>query len=254
MLLWDGFDSHRLDHLLLFQLLRRDVLVPARFAFLVFFIFIANPVATHALMKAADEAGVKPWKVGKKKMSRGEKIFGMTVTFVILFLFWILLSPDSFDAFHLIAGVICCGIVTLMSHDLLVGGSDEEFIVKSLRLFRYIPWEFWQIVLANIDVRAYRVLHPKMPIDPLIIEFETPLRSDFSLVTLANSITLTPGTITISVEPEKGTFRVHAIAKEPADALLVDQTMQKKVAEVFFVEWPGTDQPSKVSSEERERS
>jgi multicomponent Na+:H+ antiporter subunit E len=173
-------------------------------------------------------------------MNRKEKTFGILITFGILFLFWILLS-GLFDAFHLIAGVICSGIVTLMSHDLLVKGKDEKFIEKSLRLLWYIPWELWQIVLANIDV-AIRVLHPKMPIDPLIIEFETPLRSDFSLITLANSITLTPGTITISVEPEKGMFRVHAIAKEPADALLVDQTMQKKVAEVFFVEWPGTDQ------------
>ena len=177
-------------------------------------------------------------------MSREEKIFGILITFGILFLFWILLS-GLFDAFHLIAGVICTGIVTLISHDLLVKGGDKKFIGKSLRLFWYIPWELWQIVLANIDV-AIRVLHPKMPIDPLIIEFETPLRSDFSLITLANSITLTPGTITISVEPEKGMFRVHGIAKEPADALLVDQTMQKKVAEVFFVEWPGTDQPVKT--------
>ncbi len=177
-------------------------------------------------------------------MNRREKTFGILITFGILFLFWILLS-GLFDAFHLIAGVICCGIVTLMSHDLMVKGVDKKVIAKSLRLFWYIPWEFWQIVLANIDV-AYRVLHPKMPIDPLVIEFETPLRSDFSLITLANSITLTPGTITISVEPEKGLFRVHAIAKEPADALLVDQTMQKKVAEVFFVRWPEADYPAKT--------
>jgi multicomponent Na+:H+ antiporter subunit E len=177
-------------------------------------------------------------------MNREEKTFGILITFGILFLFWILLS-GLFDAFHLIAGVICTGIVTLISHDLMVKGGDKKFIGKSLRLFRYFPWEFWQIVLANIDV-AYRVLHPKMPIDPLIIEFETPLRSDFSLITLANSITLTPGTITISVEPEKGTFRVHAIAKDPAMALMLDQTMQRKVAEVFLVEWPGTDQPAKT--------
>jgi len=45
---------------------------------------------------------------------------------------------------------------------------------------------------------------------------------------------LTPGTITILVEPERGKFWVHAIAKEPADALLVDQTMQRKVANVFI--------------------
>jgi multicomponent Na+:H+ antiporter subunit E len=167
-------------------------------------------------------------------MKIGDKTFGILLTFSIMFLFWILLS-GLFDAFHLAAGLICSAIVTLISYDLLVKNKDAKFVQKSLRLFRYIPWEFWQIVLANIDV-AYRVLHPKMPINPRVIEFETPLRSDFSLVTLANSITLTPGTITISVDPEKGGFKVHAIAKEPADGLLVDQKTQRKVAEVFFVE------------------
>jgi len=173
-------------------------------------------------------------------MMEGRK-FGIVLTFCIMALFWVLLS-GMFDAFHLISGLICCAIVTFLSHDLLVKGRSEKKFLKSIRLALYIPWEFWQIVLANIDV-AYRVLHPKMPIDPLIIEFETPLRGEFSLVTLANSITLTPGTITILVEPERGKFLVHAIAKEPGDALLVDQTMQKKVTDVFM-EWEG----GKVSS------
>jgi multicomponent Na+:H+ antiporter subunit E len=171
---------------------------------------------------------------GGEKMKIGEKGFGILLTFCLMFLFWILLS-GLFDAFHLIAGVICCAIVALISHDLLVKGKGKKILLKSFRLILYIPWELGQIVLANIDV-AYRVLHPKMPIDPRIIEFETSLRGDFALVTLANCITLTPGTITISVEPEKGKFWVHAIAKEPADALLVDQTMQKKVADVYM-EW-----------------
>lgn len=166
-------------------------------------------------------------------MKEGKR-FGILLTFCIMSLFWVLLS-GMFDAFHLIAGLICCFIVTFLSHDLLVKGRSEKKLLKSIRLALYIPWEFWQIVLANIDV-AYRVLHPRMPIDPLIIEFETSLRGEFSLITLANSITLTPGTITILVEPERGKFWVHAIAKEPGDALLVDQTMQKKVADVFM-EW-----------------
>jgi len=167
-------------------------------------------------------------------MRLGERAFGILLTFCIMAVFWILLS-GIFDAFHLISGLVCCAIVSIISHDLLVlvKGKNEKKLLKSLRLLIYIPWELWQIVLANIDV-AYRVLHPKMPIDPLIIEFETTLRGDFSLITLANSITLTPGTITILVEPERGKFWVHAIAKGPADALLVDQTMQRKVADVFF--------------------
>lgn len=165
-------------------------------------------------------------------MNQEGKWFGFFITFGVMFLFWILLS-GLFNAFHLIAGGICSALVAFLSHDLLVKGKSDKILLKSWRLLRYIPWELWQIVLANIDV-AYRVLHPKMPIDPRIIEFETSLRGDFALVTLANSITLTPGTITITVEPENGKFQVHAIAKEPADALLVDQTMQKKVADIFM--------------------
>jgi multicomponent Na+:H+ antiporter subunit E len=167
-------------------------------------------------------------------MRKEERVFALLLTFFIMALFWILLS-GIFDAFHLISGLISCLIVAFLSHDLLVTKKTQKKLLKSVRLVRYIPWELWQIVLANIDV-AYRVLHPKMPIDPRIIEFETSLRGEFSQVTLANSITLTPGTITIWVEPERGTFCVHAIAKEPADALLVDQTMQKKVAHVFMEE------------------
>ncbi len=167
-------------------------------------------------------------------MRKEERLLAILLTFFIMALFWILLS-GIFDAFHLISGLISCLIVAFLSHDLLVTKKTQKRLLKSVRLVRYIPWELWQIVLANIDV-AYRVLHPKMPIDPRIIEFETPLRGEFSQVTLANSITLTPGTITIWVEPERGKFCVHAIAKEPADALLVDQTMQKKVAHVFMEE------------------
>lgn len=165
-------------------------------------------------------------------MTEEGRMFSLSLTFFIMCLFWMLLS-GIFDTFHLVLGLICCLIVTFISHDLLIKGRSQKKLIKTIRLLLYIPWELWQIVLANIDV-AYRVLHPRMPIDPRIIEFETTLRGDFSLVTLANSITLTPGTITISVESEKGKFCVHAIAKEPADALLVDQTMQKKVAHVFM--------------------
>jgi multicomponent Na+:H+ antiporter subunit E len=160
-----------------------------------------------------------------------KRIFEMTLSFALLGLFWILLS-GYFDGFHLVAGGICSLIVTALSYRLLFPERGAPSFRTSWRLICYVPWELWQIVLANIDV-IRRVLHPRMPIAPCLIEIETPLRSEFALVTLGNSITLTPGTITVSVDSEKGTFLVHALAKEPADALLVDQTMQRKVAEVF---------------------
>jgi multicomponent Na+:H+ antiporter subunit E len=176
--------------------------------------------------------------------AKGGKGYGFLVTFIVMYLFWILLS-GIFDALHLGAGLICSAIVAGISHDLFVKEGGLPFD-KFGRLLKYIPWELWQIVLANLDV-AYRVLHPKSfergrpegsmfgvgPVDPRIIEFETTLRSDFALVTMANSITLTPGTITIIVDPPIGKFWVHAIAKSPGDALLVDQEMQTRVAKVY---------------------
>jgi multicomponent Na+:H+ antiporter subunit E len=160
-----------------------------------------------------------------------KRIPEMAISFGLLGPFWVLLS-GYFDAFHLAAGGGCAMIVTVLSHRLLFPERRSPFLRTSWRLLCYIPWELWQIVLSNIDV-IRRVLDPKMPIAPCLVEIETPLRSEFALVTLGNSITLTPGTITVSVDPERGAFLVHALAKEPADALRVDQTMQRRVAEVF---------------------
>ncbi|NAT10496.1 cation:proton antiporter [ANME-1 cluster archaeon AG-394-G06] len=173
-------------------------------------------------------------KVGEKSSAKSGKGFGIFVTFCVMFLFWVLLS-GILDPIHVGAGIICSVIVALISHDLLVTQKWDKVLRKSGKFIIYVVWELWQILLANFDV-AYRVLHPKMPIDPLVIEFDTSLRSDLAIVTLANSITLTPGTITINIDQEKGRFQVHAIAQKPADALLVDKTMQEKVAKVFMEE------------------
>lgn len=172
--------------------------------------------------------------MGEKSSAKSGKGFGIFVTFCVMFLFWVLLS-GILDPIHVGAGIICSVIVALISHDLLVTQKWDKVLRKSGKFIIYVVWELWQILLANFDV-AYRVLHPKMPIDPLVIEFDTSLRSDLAIVTLANSITLTPGTITINIDQEKGRFQVHAIAQKPADALLVDKTMQEKVAKVFMEE------------------
>ena len=162
----------------------------------------------------------------------------VVVTFLIMYVFWLLLSAcigshHGIDYIRVVGGLICAGIVTAFSHKhrLLFTGKEEKVLTKAYRFVFYVPWLLWQIILANFDV-AYRVLHPKMPINPRIIEFDTTLRGDVSRTTLANSITLTPGTITIEVKGSR--FWVHAIADKAAEALLVDKTMQKKVAYVFM--------------------
>jgi multicomponent Na+:H+ antiporter subunit E len=178
-----------------------------------------------------------------KKMAdsgRENRTFKIVLTFCIMFIFWLLLSawtiylPEPYDLSKVSRGILAALIVTFLTYEMFVPSRGEKVLLKLRRFIPYVGWELWQIYLATIDVTK-RVLGI-LPIDPRIIEFDTTLRSDFALVTFANSITLTPGTITIDVEPERGRYIVHAIAKEPADSLTEDQTMQKKVGHVFMEE------------------
>ncbi len=152
------------------------------------------------------------------------------ITFFILFTFWILLS-GKFDYFHITLGVICSILVAYLSHDLLF--SNVRLGDARTRVRRFIeagPWFQGQIFSANLHV-AFLALSPKMPIDPQIIRFKTKLESDIAYVALANSITLTPGTITVDIRD--GEFFVHAIDKEVAYDLDTGE-MEDKIAHVLM--------------------
>jgi multicomponent Na+:H+ antiporter subunit E len=158
------------------------------------------------------------------------KLQNFAVTFGMLFLFWMILS-EKFDAFHLSLGVICTFIISYFSHDLLFANvrvGDIRVIVQ--RFITYVPWLIYQIVVANFHV-AHLALSPRMPIDPQIIQFKTKLESDISFVTLANSITLTPGTITMEID--KNEFVVHALSRKVADDLNTGE-MEDRIAHIFM--------------------
>jgi len=80
----------------------------------------------------------------------------------------------------------------------------------------YIPIFLWEMLKANIDV-AYRVSHPKLPIKPGIVKVKTHLKSDVGLTFLANSITLTPGTLSVDVDQKNGYLYIHWIYVEDKD-------------------------------------
>jgi multicomponent Na+:H+ antiporter subunit E len=152
------------------------------------------------------------------------------LTFIIMAGTWILLS-GKFDLFHMSLGVICCVIVAYLSHDLLFPAKPKGLLNQWVRFAAYIPWLVVEIAKASLHV-TYLVFHPKMMdlIDPRIIKFRSKLTSDLSLVTFANSITLTPGTITVYVSVD-GDFKVHAIDKASGDPLPGE--MEAKVMTAF---------------------
>jgi multicomponent Na+:H+ antiporter subunit E len=153
------------------------------------------------------------------------------ISFFILLLFWVVFS-GRFDVFHLGLGVISCAIVSWFESDL---STPDLRPIGMLRLWLnfilYFPWLIWQIFLANLHVLVL-VLSPNMMdrIDPHIVKIKTRMRDRLALVTFANSITLTPGTITVNVSIY-GDLSVHAIDKESAAGLPGE--MERRVARIF---------------------
>ena len=150
-------------------------------------------------------------------------------TFLVMFGFWILLS-GKFDLFHLTLGVISSALVSFLSTDLFMHKEGKNRFSTGLRFLLYLPWLLYQIVLSTLHV-TFLALHPKMQdqIDPTIVTFKTTLKSTLAKVALANSITLTPGTITIRIEGQ--VFYVHAISRKAAAGLPGE--MEERLAKVF---------------------
>jgi len=129
------------------------------------------------------------------------------MTFVTLFLVYLFLT--SFTLSEVILGSIVSAILTVILVNQLNFKIDYSFPVKFVKfLLIYIPVFAWKLILANIDV-ARRVLTPHIPVNPGIVKVPTNLKGDYGKLTLANSITLTPGTLSIDVLEDS--IYVHAI-------------------------------------------
>jgi multicomponent Na+:H+ antiporter subunit E len=161
------------------------------------------------------------------------KRFNLAVilSFLILFTLWIVLS-GRFDGFHITLGLISSAIVTAFTGDLMFTSRQPQGIFRLwLRLAGYVPWLIYQIFLANLHV-LYLVFHPRMMalINPKIINFNSRIKSDYSRMVFANSITLTPGTITVNVTA-LGRFSVHCI--DDASGQSLPGEMEERIANVF---------------------
>jgi len=137
--------------------------------------------------------------------------------FFVAFITWCLLSWFP-DWEHLVVGVFVSIFVAFITGDLFV---KRPYILKHpyryfYFVFYYMPIFLWECVKANIDV-AYRVLHPRLPIRPGIVKVNVTLKSDTGLTFLANSITLTPGTMCVDIDKEKGVLYIHCINVKAAD-------------------------------------
>ncbi len=136
------------------------------------------------------------------------------VYFILAFIVWVFLTwpfaEGRIDIQVVIAGLIASLIVAILFHEILP--QEHIVFISPIRIFWalvYIPVFFYYVIKANLDV-VYRALHPRMPINPGIVKIKTNLKTESGITALANSITLTPGTLTVDLTDD-GFLYVHWI-------------------------------------------
>ena len=126
------------------------------------------------------------------------------VCFLLVLALWLLLTfPALLTPVwwqDVAAGVFFSLLIAALASEIYPQKLSKVFSPRRwLWALLYIPYFFWQVLKANFDV-AYRVLHPDVPIRPGIVKVHTELTSEMAKTFLANSITLTPGTLTVDVD------------------------------------------------------
>ncbi len=154
--------------------------------------------------------------------------------YVTLFVIWLLLT-SSLHLQEVVAGLLVAALITYIGRDLFLELPAKPFHPKRYLWFLYyIPVFFWHMVKANIDV-AYRVLHPEVPIRPGIVKVRTNLKTAIAKTLLANSITLTPGTLTVDIVGD--VLYVHWInvrTEDPEEQTrIIVQRFERILKEVF---------------------
>jgi multicomponent Na+:H+ antiporter subunit E len=144
--------------------------------------------------------------------------------FIALFLFWVA-NSGYFTPFLLAAGAGSAVAVLWFARRMEVIDAEGHPIGLLMRVGIYWAWLFKEIAKSAWDVSRI-IVHPKLPISPTLIRVRPTQKTSVGLVLYANSITLTPGTITVEAEPDE--FLVHALTRDGA-ASLAEGDMDRRV-------------------------
>lgn len=138
------------------------------------------------------------------------------LSFAACLLTWVLLTGTLASDELVLGGVVSLVAVLASGQRLALLNGLRLTPAAPLHLLRYLGYFFWQLVLSNFDV-ARRVISPALPLHPELVEVRTGLMSDLGRMLLANSITLTPGTLTVEAEGDR--LLIHWIDSTPGSDL-----------------------------------
>ncbi len=152
-----------------------------------------------------------------KKSSAGGWIARFLFTWVLLFVVWLMFT-STLALQEVLTGAVVSLLIAIPTSRFFTDVHPRLFNpVNLIYIIEYLFIFLWALIVANLDV-ARRVISPKskLPINPGIVSFKTDLKSEFAKMVLANSITLTPGTLSVDIIDD--TFYIHWIDVKSLDA------------------------------------
>lgn len=144
---------------------------------------------------------------------------------LVLFALWMLLS-ESVNPLHVVTGLVAALVIVALNTR---APGSSQYRVRGWQAAIYLPWLLIRILLSGLHL-SYLILHPRMPIKPKLFRHPTSLGHESGIVLLSNSITLTPGTIT--VEAGDDSVVVHAMDGASAEDVVSDR-LERRIAAVF---------------------
>ncbi|WP_198409174.1 Na+/H+ antiporter subunit E [Magnetospira sp. QH-2] len=130
----------------------------------------------------------------------------------ILLAFWLMMS-GHYGGLMISLGVASVVVTVWIAHRMETTDHEGHPMHLAVRGMTFWPWLYWEIIKSNIDV-AKIILSPKMPISPQVFVTKASQSDELGRVVYANSITLTPGTVTMGIDDDQ--LEVHALTRDTA--------------------------------------
>jgi multicomponent Na+:H+ antiporter subunit E len=196
-------------------------------------------VTADALVAALRDAGVAAPRLGPtdrtavhRRLRAPGSAASSAALFALSFAFYLLLA-GRVNLFEATTGAATAAVVAVVFGRVTFSRPPAlaRSATRTLRSILYVPYLLWAVLKANVAIAAV-VLHPRLPVDPELVTYRSTLDGELALTTFANSVTLTPGTLTVDADAETGDLLVHTLtASSRAD--LLDGALERAVRYVF---------------------
>ena len=163
-------------------------------------------------------------------MSPVRRLFPHPITSVLLTIVWLLLN-HSLSPGHVVLGVLLGVVIPLFTQRFF---PEPVYLARLGTLAKLVATVMWDIVVASFAV-ARLALEPTARLNPRFVRIPVSLDDDFALTALASTISLTPGTVSAEIAPQRDSLLIHALDVVDEDALVraIKERYEAPIKEIF---------------------